>query len=114
MIDVLARVSREKRVVDGDPEGLREQVLELCLEYIGRRWRCGEKGEEDIVTGIARKLTEITFEVGLKLLVNRHSITHDSFNYKVILPPLERSSSLSSTHSDSPSAWSRPTSSSLA
>lgn len=58
LVEVLSRVSKEK--VDLDSEGLREQVLEVCLEYVGRRWR-GE-GEE-VVDGIARKLTEIEFEV---------------------------------------------------
>lgn len=38
-------------------EGL---VFELLMEYIGRRWRAGDK---DIVEHIARKLTEVEFEV---------------------------------------------------
>jgi hypothetical protein len=38
-------------------EGL---VFELLVEYIGRRWRSGEK---DIVDNVARKLTEVEFEV---------------------------------------------------
>jgi hypothetical protein len=43
-------------------------VLELCLEYIGRRWRRSfndpAREQENVVEEIGRKLTEVCFEVG--------------------------------------------------
>ena len=63
VIDVLSKTSRERHVVHGDANGFRQQVLEMCLEYIGKRWRGGERNDADLVDSIARKLTEIEFEV---------------------------------------------------
>jgi hypothetical protein len=64
VIDVLSRLSREQVVIDGKVHGVREQIIEICLEYIGKRWRAGLGGVENVVEAIARKLTEIEFEVG--------------------------------------------------
>jgi hypothetical protein len=36
-------------------------IFELLVEYIGRRWR---SGEGDVVEHVAKKLTEVEFEVG--------------------------------------------------
>lgn len=60
-MDVLFRISRDRSV---EHSSLREQILEVCLEYVGKRWR-GDG--EDMVGEIARKLTEIEFEVSTLL-----------------------------------------------
>jgi hypothetical protein len=63
LVDILSKISRERSIAEGSCAGLREQVLEVVLEYIGRRWRRAEE-TEDVVDLVARKLTEIEFEVG--------------------------------------------------
>lgn len=63
VIENLSRLSREHVVVRGEARGIREQVLELCLEHIGQCWRAGIDRSEEVVEGIARQLTEIEFEV---------------------------------------------------
>lgn len=63
VIEILSRLSREHVVVSGEAHGIREQVLELCLEHIGHCWRAGIDRSEEVVEGIARQLTEIEFEV---------------------------------------------------
>lgn len=40
-------------------------MLELCLEYIGRRWRSSEAVAENVVDDISHKLTKIEFEVSV-------------------------------------------------
>lgn len=40
-------------------------MLELCLEYIGRRWRSSEAVAENVVDDISRKLTKVEFEVSV-------------------------------------------------
>jgi len=67
VIDVLTKTSQERTDVEGEAQSIREQVLELCLEYVGKRWRGGEGKDERLVDSIARKLTEIEFEVGTEV-----------------------------------------------
>ncbi|KAL7424450.1 hypothetical protein Q5752_000133 [Cryptotrichosporon argae] len=64
LIDALARLSRETGVADGSAPKAEERVVEVCLEYAGKRWRCA--GDDDIVEGIGRKLAEVEFEVQLQ------------------------------------------------
>jgi hypothetical protein len=56
LIDALSKFSTSS------PQSLYTEglIFEVIVEYIGRRWR---SGESDIVENIARKLTEIEFEV---------------------------------------------------
>ncbi|KAE8541668.1 hypothetical protein D1P53_001839 [Cryptococcus gattii VGV] len=43
-----------------------ELVLELCLEYIGRRWRSSETVSENVIDDISRKLTKVKFETRIR------------------------------------------------
>jgi hypothetical protein len=56
LIDALSKFSTSS------PQSLYTEglIFEVIVEYIGRRWR---SGESDIVENIARKLTEVEFEV---------------------------------------------------
>ena len=58
MIDALSKFSASS------PQSLYTEglIFEVIVEYIGRRWR---SGDVDIVENIARKLTEVEFEVCL-------------------------------------------------
>lgn len=58
LVDALSRIARERE--DGTTEA---RVLELVLEYVGRRWR---SGDADVIESIARKLVEVEAEVGLE------------------------------------------------
>ncbi|KAK4687654.1 hypothetical protein P7C73_g2461, partial [Tremellales sp. Uapishka_1] len=61
LIDTLVKLSKEKTF---EETCLREElVLELCLEYVGRRWRTAVEKGEDVVEAIGKKLTEILFEL---------------------------------------------------
>jgi hypothetical protein len=63
-IDVLASQSKGRLAASGFNEDAERQVLEVCLEYIGRRWRGGsDSKEENLAEGIGKKLTEVEFEV---------------------------------------------------
>jgi hypothetical protein len=61
LIDSLVKLSkREAKPGDGSDA----LVAEICLEYIGRRWRNGGDGEgEELIEDIAKHLTEVEFEV---------------------------------------------------
>nr|ODN81327.1 hypothetical protein L203_05579 [Cryptococcus depauperatus CBS 7841] len=65
LIDALARLSREDRLASRRLQYERELVLELCLEYIGRRWRSSETlvGFAD---DVSRKLSEVEFEINIQ------------------------------------------------
>nr|XP_031861574.1 uncharacterized protein CI109_002800 [Kwoniella shandongensis]KAA5528646.1 hypothetical protein CI109_002800 [Kwoniella shandongensis] len=70
-VDALARLSRDDRTGSSPYIDDEDLVIELCLEYIGRRWRVAssdgnESGEDSLVDGISRKLTEIEFELQLQ------------------------------------------------
>ncbi|KAK8853398.1 hypothetical protein IAR55_004104 [Kwoniella newhampshirensis] len=85
-IDALSRFSQQDHAEDAfhiDDEAL---IVELCLEYIARRWRIASseenQGEDTLVDGISRKLTEIEFE--LQLEANSSTLQSD------ILPILHR------------------------
>jgi len=54
-VDALFRLTREP-----DETLAKAQVLELTLEYIGRRWR---EGEDNIIDAISKKLADIEAEV---------------------------------------------------
>lgn len=65
LIDALARLSKEERLISKTLHYEQELVLELCLEYIGRRWRSSEAVAENVVDDISRKLTKVEFEVSV-------------------------------------------------
>ncbi|WVQ75603.1 hypothetical protein IAR50_005231 [Cryptococcus sp. DSM 104548] len=66
LIDALARLSKEDRMTSKRLHYEQELVLELCLEYIGRRWRSAESVNGDVVDDISKKLTEVEFQVHLQ------------------------------------------------
>ncbi|TYJ58947.1 hypothetical protein B9479_000382 [Cryptococcus floricola] len=66
LIDALARLSKEDRLISKKLHYEQELVLEACLEYIGRRWRSPETIDGNLVDDISRKLTEVEFEVHLQ------------------------------------------------
>ncbi|ODO05562.1 hypothetical protein I350_04617 [Cryptococcus amylolentus CBS 6273] len=66
LIDALARLSKEDRLISKKLHYEQELVLEACLEYIGRRWRSAETIDGNVVDDISRKLTEVEFEVHLQ------------------------------------------------
>ncbi|ORY31631.1 hypothetical protein BCR39DRAFT_526040 [Naematelia encephala] len=60
LVDALVRLAS----FCSDYETTQELAFELCLEYIGRRWR-GSVRSEDVVHGIGRKLAEAESELQL-------------------------------------------------
>lgn len=58
LIDSLVRFSKLDSTRVAGMEGL---VLEICLQYVGKRWR--EVEGEERVEEIAKELTEVEFEV---------------------------------------------------
>ena len=64
LIDVLTRFSREISLVREEDGVLNEAlIVEVCLEYVGRRWReRGDKGYAGFQE-IAKKLSDIEFDV---------------------------------------------------
>jgi len=64
LIDALVKLSQDKRPADGDEGKTDILVTEVCIEYVGRRWREGVDKGEVMVHDIATKLTEVDFEVG--------------------------------------------------
>ncbi|OXC83554.1 hypothetical protein J005_04391 [Cryptococcus neoformans] len=66
LIDALARLSKEERLISKRLHYEQELVLELCLEYIGRRWRSSEAVAENVVDDISHKLTKIEFETHIR------------------------------------------------
>ena len=64
LVDGLVRLSRRLAVHSLVVDEWQETVIELCLEYIGRRWQLAlEKHETDILGGIGLKLLEVEFDV---------------------------------------------------
>lgn len=59
LIVILVRLSHQPSLQDEGVEW-EKLIFEVCVEYIGRRWRMGE---DDLVEGIAKKLTEVEVEV---------------------------------------------------
>ena len=60
VIDTLVRTSKGPLV---DPHAFRDQVGELCLEFISAQWREGRHRMENLVDRIGQNLSEIEFEV---------------------------------------------------
>ncbi|WVQ94908.1 hypothetical protein IAU59_001994 [Kwoniella sp. CBS 9459] len=73
LIGALARLSAENYRDGSRPFCDEPLVFELCLEYIAKRWRSTEVGEEGIVDQISKKLAEVEFE----LQVQGHPTTVD-------------------------------------
>ena len=64
LVDALVKLTRALANSRHENDLWKRLVIELSLEYSGRRWRMAmEKGEEDVVEGIGRKLLEIEFDV---------------------------------------------------
>ncbi|ADV23351.1 hypothetical protein I305_05619 [Cryptococcus gattii E566] len=66
LIDALVRLGKDDRLISKKIRYEQELVLELCLEYIGRRWRSSEAVAESVVDDISRKLTKVEFETRIR------------------------------------------------
>ncbi len=62
-IDALVELSRNKQLIAGEYVGVETLVVEVCLEYIGRRWRESEEKGVVGVDEIAKKFIEVDLEV---------------------------------------------------
>jgi hypothetical protein len=76
LIDALVTLSKARTLIM-QHQHIEKSVIELCLEYIGRRWRetGGRAGERNLVDLVAKKLIEVEFEVS-----NRHTFSWKSFS----------------------------------
>jgi hypothetical protein len=61
LIDALVWIS-QRDITAASQGGLERKILEICLDYVGRRWRGVGDGEEGLEE-IAKTLTEVEFEV---------------------------------------------------
>jgi hypothetical protein len=65
LIEALVKLSK-REVPLSSASNIEGLVMEVCMGYVGYSWRSGSEGEEG-VEDIAKKLTEVEFEVGLLL-----------------------------------------------
>ncbi|KAK1922220.1 hypothetical protein DB88DRAFT_387978 [Papiliotrema laurentii] len=64
LIDMITKLSWDARAGRGAGSNLRAHIWEVCLEYVGRKWRVRKpQNPLDAVDHISRKLTEAVFEI---------------------------------------------------